>query len=382
MIWLGLVSFFTDISSEMIFPIVPIFLTSVLNANMAVVGLIEGIAESTSAILQLASGWLSDKLKKRKALVFAGYAFSTVTKPFLAFASVWWHVLVIRFADRVGKGVRTAPRDALIAASSKKSERGRYFGLHRMLDTSGAIIGTLIASLLLAAISYSESTFRTIFLLSAIPGLIALAIILLKVKETGKADARKKPARLTLKISGFSRDYKMFLFVIGLFNLAHFSYAFFILRASNIGVALALIPILYLVYNIFYAVLAMPAGRLSDRLGRKNVLSAGLLLFSAVSLGFAFWANSASMWVLFALYGIFMAVTDGVSRAYVSDLAKSEKRGLALGAYHAIDGITVLPANIIGGFLWASFSPEAPFIYAAGISAVSAFLLFALVKKK
>jgi len=380
-LWLRLVSFFTDTSSEMIFPIIPIFLTSILNANMAIVGLIEGVAESTSAILKLFSGWFSDKIGKKKPIVFGGYAFSTFAKPFLAIATSWWHVLAVRFADRVGKGIRDSPRDALIAASSSKKERGRLFGLHRMLDTAGAMLGTIIASILLLAMTGKSSTFRWIFFLSVIPGIIALWILSSKVKEV-KAKQADNAKKFSLRIRDFNPVYRRFLLVLAVFNFAQFSYAFFILRARDVGVILALIPIIYLVYNVVYAGFAVTAGKMSDKIGRKNVLSAGYLLFGLVALGFALAANSISVWFLFALYGLFMAITDGVSRAYVSDLVKAENRGFALGAYHSIVGITVLPANLIGGFLWNAYSAQAPFIYASVLSIVSALLLFALVEKK
>jgi len=238
---LGWVSFFTDVSSEMIFPILPLFLTTVLKANMAVVGLIEGIAESTAAILKLFSGLLSDRIKKRKLLVFIGYGLSTFTKPLLAVATTWTHVLGVRFFDRVGKGVRTSPRDALIAASVTEKERGKYFGIHRALDTSGAIVGTLIAALLLYLF---VNNYRLIFWLSLVPGLIALLIIL-KVKEVKV----EKSKNMKFNFKALNPNLKMFLIAVIVFNLAHFSYAFFILRARDVGLSLTLIPVIYLVYN-------------------------------------------------------------------------------------------------------------------------------------
>jgi len=374
--YLGLVSFFTDVSSEMIFPILPIFLTTVLKANMAVVGLIEGIAESTSALLKLISGWLSDKLGKKKLLVIGGYSLSTITKPLLAVSTHWTHILGVRFLDRVGKGIRTTPRDALIASSAAKKVRGKSFGLHRAMDTSGAIVGTLIAFFILQ--KYLGDAFRLIFWLSFIPGLIAVLILIFAVKES-KSKAEKK---YSFNFKNLNPNLKKFLFVILLFNLANFSYAFFILRAQDIGLLLALIPLVYLAYNIVYAFFSIPAGKLSDIIGRKHVLSMGFLLFGLTSLGFAFIANTYTIWVLFALYGLFMAITDGVSRAYVSDLSVKEERGTTLGVYHTIVGITVLPANFIGGLLWHEVNVYAPFVYAAVLSIIAAVLLVFLVKKK
>ena len=374
--WLGLTSFFTDVSSEMIFPILPLFLTTVLNAPVAIIGVIEGIAESASSLLKLVSGWLSDKLGKKKALVIGGYSLSTITKPLLAIATSWTHVLGVRFFDRVGKGIRTAPRDALIAASTEEKKRGKGFGLHRTMDTLGAVVGTLIAFYILQ--KYIGDAFRLIFLLSFIPGFIAILILIFKVREV--KDHVKKKIEFSFKDQ--SSMLKRFLVVITFFNLANFSYAFFILRAKDIGMLIALIPLIYLVYNLVYAFFAIPAGKLSDMIGRKTVLFSGLLLFGLTSLGFAFYANTTTIWLLFALYGLFMAVTDGISRAYVSDLAVKEKRGMALGAYHMIIGITVLPANLIGGFLWDKIDVQAPFIYAAILSIGSALLLLLLVRKK
>ncbi len=374
--YLGLVSFFTDVSSEMIFPILPIFLTTILKANMAVVGLIEGIAESTAALLKLISGWLSDKFGKKKILIIGGYSLSTITKPLLAISTQWTHVLGVRFFDRVGKGVRTAPRDALIAASSDKKSIGKSFGLHRAMDTSGAIVGTLIAFFILQR--YLGDALRLIFWLSFIPGLIAVLILIFAVKEP-KSKAEKK---FNFNFKNLNPNLKRFLGVIFIFNLANFSYAFFILRAEDVGLMIALIPLVYLVYNLIYAFFAIPAGKLSDIIGRRQVLCIGFLLFSLTTLGFAFIANTLTIWILFALYGLFMALTDGVSRAYVSDLTVKEERGTTLGAYHAIVGITVLPANLIGGLLWHKINVFAPFVYAAILSIVAALLLVAWVKKK
>ncbi len=373
--WLGLTSFLTDLSSEMIFPILPIFLTTVLKANMAVVGFIEGVAESTATLLKLLSGYISDRIGRKKPLIILGYSLSAFTKPLLALATNWVHVLGVRFADRVGKGIRTSPRDALIAVSTHKKERGKKFGLHRMMDTSGAIVGTLIAFLILQR--YLNDAFRIIFLLSFIPGILAVIVLFFSVKEVKN---NVDPKKLRFNFKALDPNLKRFLIVIGIFNLANFSYAFFLLRAQDIGLALALIPLVYLVYNIVYASFSIPLGKLSDIIGRKIILAFGILLFGVTCLGFGFFANIISIWTLFALYGLFMAVTDGVSRAFVSDMG-SDTPGFSLGTYHTIIGITVFPANLIGGFLWNSLNVQAPFVYAAVLSIVSALLLFVFVKE-
>lgn len=377
--YLGLVSLFTDVSSEMIFPILPVFLTTVLKANMAVVGVIEGIAESASSILKLFSGWLSDKLKKKKLLIFSGYSLSTITKPLFAISSTWTQVLMWRVADRVGKGIRTSPKDALIAESVPKKERGRAFGINRMMDRLGAIIGTLFASAILLVFA---GRFRLVFWLSFIPAFIAVLVIIFFVREKKqKKPEIKSEKKFSLNLRQFKPELRKFILITALFNLANFSYAFFILRAENIGITLALLPMVYLVYNLFYAGLSIPAGNISDRIGRKTVLSFGFFLFGLTSLGFAFFANSITVWLLFAFYGVFMAISDGVSRAYISDIVNAGKRGTAIGVYNSMVGIMFLPANLIGGFLWNSINVYAPFIYAAVVSIIASVLLLVLVKR-
>jgi len=288
--FMGLASFFNDIGSEMILPLLPLFLTNVLGAGQAVVGLIEGIADSTSSILKLFSGWLSDRFDSRKPLILAGYTISGLTKPLLYLANSWPFVLVIRFADRVGKGIRTSPRDALIAASSDKTTQGKSFGFHRMMDTSGAVVGVVIAFILLYFLSMS---FHMIFLLTVIPGVLSIATIALFVKEKKIKSPGCTPTRFSIK--PFSGRFKRFVAVSVLFSLGNFSYAFLLLRTQDIGMTIALIPLMYLFYNILYAVVAVPVGNLSDRIGKTRILSIGFLLFSLVSLGFGF---TDSLWVV------------------------------------------------------------------------------------
>ncbi len=369
--WLGLTSFFTDVGSEMIFPILPIFLTSILRANIAVVGVIEGVAESASSILKLYSGWLSDRLGKRKGLVVLGYALSALTKPMFGFATHWTHALGARVADRVGKGIRTSPRDALIAASAR-TERGKWFGLHRMMDTLGAVAGTVIATILLWKFAPVEGTFRLIFWLSLIPGLLAVILLIAFVREARSPQATRRPA---LAWKTLPASYRRFVMVSGLFGLANFSYAFFLLRAQDLGMLLALIPLLYLIYNLFYAFTSVPAGQLADRFGKKAMLAIGWLLFAVTSFGFAKVAEMRTLWLLFAMYGVFMGITDGVARAYISDLVEEKRRGTALGVYGMVLGILVIPANLVGGLLWDRFGVGVPFLAAAVIAAMAALLL-------
>ncbi len=393
-IWLGIVSLLTDVSSEMIFPIMPLFLSLVLKANMAVIGFIEGFAEGTSAILKFISGIIVDKFENKKSLTTIGYALSAFSKPFLTIASMWQHVLIVRILDRFGKGIRTTPRDALIMASVNKKERGKYFGLHRTLDSIGAVIGIALATILLYYLGSSESSYRTIFWLSFIPGFIAVVLLVLFVKEAGSSRNKNEKIRKTNSITVnkkinsktsstipkfnllkiwklFTPDLKKFFIIAALFNLASFSYAFFLLRAQNIGVAVALIPVLYFVYNVFYAASSYPAGKISDYLGRNNVLIAGYLLFAVTALGFGFYATTFTLWILFALYGIVLGLTDGVSRAFVADLADKKYSGTAFGSYYMIIGLTIFPANVIGGLLWKNFSAQIPFLVAAILAVIA-----------
>lgn len=376
--WLGLTSFFTDMSSEMIFPVLPLFLTIVLKANMMMVGLIEGIAESVAALLKLYSGWLSDKWGKRKALVVVGYALSAFTKPVFGFATHWSHALAARVVDRVGKGIRTAPRDALIAASTA-TERGAWFGLHRMMDTLGAVAGTIIATIILAKFMANEQTFRLIFWLSIIPGILAVTVLVLFVREAKTKTATKQ---LAVSWKAMPSNYKRFVFIAGLFGLVNFSYAFFLLRAQDIGALLVFIPLLYLVYNLFYAFSSIPAGQLADRFGKRVVLATGYIIFALACYGFATVTTMKALWPLFALYGVFMGVTDGVARAYISDVVAEKQRGTALGMYTMTLGLLIVPANVFGGILWDRIGVKTPFLVAAVIASLAALLLATTIKDK
>jgi len=371
---LGLVSFFNDIGSEMIFPLLPLFITITLGAPVAVLGLIEGIAESAAALLKMGSGTLSDKVGKRKAIVVSGYSLSALAKPFFALATIWQHVLAVRFLDRVGKGVRDAPRDALLAASAKDSRRGRSFGFVQAMDRGGAIAGTLIATALLAM----AFNYRQIFLLAFIPSLLAVVVAALFVKEI--AHAPLKRLEWPWK-NHFGAELKKFLLVAGLFNVANFSYAFYLLKAQQAGLAVVLIPMLYLTYTVCYALAAYPVGRLSDSIGRKKVIGIGYALFALTAAGFATLTGTAMLWPLFVLYGIQIAFTDSVSRAFVSDMVEDKRRGSALGAYHMTVGLAVLPASVIAGFVWDAFGSAMTFSLAA-VVAMMALLLLATVKGK
>ncbi|MBU4374570.1 MAG: MFS transporter [Euryarchaeota archaeon] len=388
---LGLVSFFTDISSEMLYPIIPIFLTTVLGAPMVVVGIIEGVAESTASILKVISGWLSDKVGKRKPFVIYGYSLSAVAKPLLALAYTWHFVLFARFIDRFGKGLRSSARDALIADSTDAEYRGKAFGFHRSLDTMGAVVGPLAALMLLY---YLDGQYRIIFLIAFIPALISIVLLLLFVSEK----KGEKKEGIQFKLSELSREFKLFLMITIIFAIGNSSNAFLILRAKNIfenfgGIpsivtstfgsigVIAVVVLTYVVYNITYSLASMPAGILSDKIGRRNVMVGGFLIFALVYLGFAMANSGYLVWLLFAVYGFYMAMTEGVSKAFVVDLVPQEKRGTAIGLYYTATGLLALLSSIIAGILWDYMGAYAPFLFGSVMAFTAAVLLMALLPK-
>lgn len=371
---LGVVSFFNDVASEMIYPIVPIFLTGVLGAPVAIVGFIEGIAESTSSILKVVSGWLSDKFRKRKPFVIAGYSFSAISKIILSLAYSWPFVLFARFIDRFGKGTRTSARDALIAESSENSVRGRAFGFHRALDTLGAVVGPLLA---LLAIHFLENNFRLIFFLAFIPACIGVLLLIIFVKEKRK-EKNLSPA-LNFSWRDLDSSFKIFLLISFIFALGNSSDAFLILRARNLGLSVVLVILAYVLFNFTYAIFSMPAGIISDKIGPKKVLLSGFLLFSIIYLSFGI-TDVTLLWFLFPLYGTYMALTEGVGKAYISNLVPHEKAATAFGIYQTITGLCSFFASFIAGVLW-SYDVRAPFIFGSIMAAISA-LLFIILERK
>ena len=379
MVTLGWVSFLTDVSTEMILPVLPLFLANVLGTSKAFIGLIEGVAESSSSLLTVGSGWYSDRIRRRKPVAILGYSLSNVAKPFFAFANAAGHVLAIRIIDRIGKGLRTAPRDALIAESSEHKSRGRVFGIHRMMDTAGAVVGASLAFLFL---SLASGSYRTIFLLSGIPGIMAVLVLSLFVRERGKEhDERVHVSIHDHPHGAATKQFKLFMICISLFTISNVSYAFFILRADELGIAARFIPLVYLLYNVVYALLAIPVGALSDRIGRTTVLGMGMFLHGILLFGFSFAGHALHVLILFAVYGIVIAIIDTIPRALVSDLVVVDRRGTALGMYHTAIGIVPLPANLLFGFAWSSVGSQTAFSLWAVLS-LTAWFFFVINRRK
>ena len=369
---LGFVSFLTDVSSEMIYPLLPLFLTTVLGAGPAFLGIIEGVAESTASFLKLISGILSDRLPKRKGLVLAGYTVSSLARPLIAAATTPLAVLGIRFADRVGKGIRTSPRDALIADSVDVGVRGKAFGFHRSMDHAGAIVGPLVAT---ACLAWFSLDLRTVFWLAAIPGILAVLLIILKVRETGRRHL--EDGRFLFAIpKGRLRTYLLILF---LFTLGNSSDAFLLLRASQLGVKPALIPLLWTFFHLIKMLATMPFGALSDRLGRRGIIVAGWSVYALAYVGFALATTELHIWLLFAFYGLFYGLTEGVEKALLADITAPVERGAAFGWYNCAIGIGALPASVIFGILWQRLGPHVAFGCGAAIACLAGLLLLLFV---
>jgi len=385
--FLGVVSMLTDISSEMIFTLVPLFLANVLGATTTIIGFVGGLSESTDAIFRIFSGWFSDKVKKRKPLAVLGYSISTIAKPFMYLASTWGAVLAVRFSDRVGKGVRSSSRDALIADSVSAKERGKSFGFHRAMDTFGAFLGLTIAAIIIYSVQggglqLSLETYHWLVLVGVVPAVLAVLVLLIFVRERGKSPSGGASSHIDLKgVGGFDTRFKIFLAIMAIFTLGNSSDFFVILRAQNLEVSLVQVVLMNVLFNVTYVIVALPAGILSDRLGRRRVITIGWFIYALVYLGFALATEVWQIWLLFACYGIYYGIVEGVARAFVADLVPAEKRGTAYGLYQGVVGLSLLPASIIAGWLWQTINPSAPFFLGAGLAFLAMLGIMALIRE-
>ncbi len=390
-VWvLSLTSFLRDVASEMLVHLLPLFLANVLGVRTALIGLIEGLAETTASLTKIYSGWLSDKMGRRKDLTIAGYGVAAIATPLLLVARSWPVVLVYRFMDRLGKGIRTAPRDALIADSIAPQHRGIAFGLHRAADTGGAFVGLLLAMVLvwrsqMGELQLSEATFRIIVWWAFIPATLAAVVVAVGVKEVAKAiPAGTTPPQFSIR--GLGRPFQRFLLVMILFTLGNSTDAFLVLRVQSAGASVVMVLGMIAGFNLVYSVLATPAGALSDKINRRYVVIGGWLLYALVYLGFAWAGHVWQFAILYGLYGVYYAMTEGVAKALVADFVPAQRRGTAYGVYHAAVGLTVLPASVIAGVLWqgvgawTGWGPAAPFLFGGALALLSALLLWGWVR--
>jgi MFS family permease len=391
---ISFVSLLNDVSSEIIYPLLPFFLNNILGVSPKLLGTIEGAAESVSSLLKLFAGHFSDRFGKRKVFVVFGYVLSSFARPLLAFATSWPQVLAIRLSDRVGKGIRTAPRDAMIADNVAVQERGLAFGLHRAMDHTGAVLGPLIGYLLVLIFAADRNAlvagdFTSIFLLASVPALAAVLVVSFFVRESHhpKSTSPEKPAETSalpshLSLRGFDGNFKCFLVIIALFTLSNSSDFFLLLRARDAGVSVLSTTLLWSALHGSKVLSSIFGGDLSDRLGRKRLIVSGWILYAAVYAGFAFVSNQVSAWILFLIYGIYFGLAEGAEKALVADLVRPEQRGTAFGLYNLAFGITVLPASLLMGALWDWRGPKTAFLVSAALGGTAALLLLVLVKPR
>jgi len=383
-IWaVSLTSFFTDISTEMVINILPLFLANVLQVRTSIIGLIEGVAEATASLLKVFSGWLSDRLRARKWLAVAGYALSAFSKPFFYVANSWGAVAGVRWADRVGKGIRTAPRDALVADAASEEQRGLAFGFHRAADTAGAMVGLSIALAVVwlaqrGAAALSRSTFQTIVLISMIPAFLGVLSLALGARDVPVKEG-SKGQRISFRQLG--PRFALFMLIVGLFDVGNSSDAFLVLRAQERGLSVTGVLAMLVTFNLVYTLLSAPAGSFSDRVGRRRLIIGGWLVYAAIYLGMALARSGWQIWLLYALYGVYYGLAFGATKAMVADIVPQHLRGTAYGVYNAVLGLLDLPASLIAGVLWGGvgawhgFGPAAPFYFGAAMALLAAVLL-------
>lgn len=373
---LGVVSFLNDVASEMVYPIVPIFLTTILGAPATIVGIIEGIADAAAKILMAISGMASDRIHKRKLFVGIGYSFSSISHLLMSLANSWPLVLVARVINRTGKGVRTAARDAIISDSVEKANRGISFGIHRTMDDLGGVVGPLLSILFLSWFAYD---YRKVFVFAFIPSLLGALIIFFFIKETkNKQEKIKVPM---FQWSNTSSAFRIFLLISTVFAIGNSSDVFLVLRSQNLGMSVGLTVFTYVLFNITNSLFSIPAGIIADKVGFKRVMAAGFVIFSLVYFGFGYIDDPKYIWVLFPLYGVFMALTDGVSKAYISRLVPHEVAASAFGIYQTTMGFATLAASVIAGVMWSSNGPRSPFYFGAVMAILAEALFFGLSKK-
>jgi MFS family permease len=372
-----------DVSTEMVMNILPLFLSNVLGVKTNIIGVIEGVAEATASLLKVFSGWLSDKLGGRKWIAVAGYGLSAIVKPLFYFANTWGLIAGVRWIDRVGKGIRTAPRDALIADSVDTETRGLAFGFQRAADTAGAVLGIIVAVVVIwlaqrNAVALGAATFRTVVLISLVPG--ALAVLSLAI---GARDVPVKGEQTAPKIAfkSLGRPFVVFMVIMSVFDLGNSSDAFLILRAQERGLSVIGILIMLTAFNLIYALLSTPAGSLSDRIGRRRMITAGWLVYAVIYLGFGLAARAWHIVALYILYGFYYALAYSTAKAFIADLVPENVRGTAYGTYNAVLGILDFPASVIAGVLWQGigawegFGPSAPFLFGAGTALLACLLM-------
>jgi MFS family permease len=383
-VWaVGFTSFFMDISSEMVINILPLFLANVLGVQTSIIGLIEGVAEATASILKMFSGWLSDKLGGRKWLAVAGYGLSAFTKPFFYIAGSWGLIAGVRWADRVGKGIRTAPRDALVADSTTPEMRGLAYGFNRAMDKAGAMIGLLIAGLVVwlaqaNSLDLTRSTFQTIVLLSLVPAVLAVLSLAIGTKDVAVTSQRAAPK---FSLRNLGKPFNIFMLIVSIFTLGNSSDGFLVLRAQNLGISVTGILVMLAIYNLVVTLVATPAGSLSDRIGRRRLIIGGWLIYSMIYFGFALAQSAWQIWLLYITYGIYFGMAFGTANALVADLVPENMRGTAFGTYHAVIGLLAFPSSLIAGILWEGigawhgFGPSAPFFFGGSLALLATLLM-------